>query len=240
MIRVLPTLDLERAVWASRPGIRIAGVDEVGRGALAGPVSVGAAIVDESVGEAPAGLADSKLLRPAARAALVEPIRAWVRGAAVGHAQPAEVDAIGIIGALRLAGTRALGHLADAGLAPDVVLLDGTHDWLTAPQAEPDLAMVPAAARVGSAAATDRGGELQWRVRTVRKGDATCASVAAASVLAKVARDALLTALDDPGYGYAAHKGYGTPAHREAIRRLGPGEAHRRSWRLPERLGGKA
>lgn len=234
-VRTPATLDLEREIWdaaaRAHPGGTsplIAGVDEVGRGALAGPVSVGVAVVGPEVcapGAAaiPLGLTDSKLLRAVAREELVAPVEGWVRGVAVGHASPAEIDERGIIAALRLAGTRALAELAERGLVADLVLLDGTHDWLT-----------PPAQSLLDAPSTlpDALGSHSPPVRTVVKGDARCASIAAASVVAKVTRDALMTALPDPGYGFAAHKGYGTAAHRAAIECLGVSAHHRRSWRL--------
>src|SRR6478752_1757047 len=125
-----PSLRVERAL--QRDGHRVlAGMDEVGRGALAGPVTVGVVLIDESCRSAPTGVKDSKLLTPAARVAMVPRIRRWCLGYAVGHASPAEIDAIGIIAALRLAGCRAL---AGVDIVPDLVILDGNHDWLTAPE----------------------------------------------------------------------------------------------------------
>src|SRR5436305_3420097 len=103
-------------------------MDEVGRGALAGPVTVGVVVVDLESRTAPSGVRDSKLLAPAAREALVPRLRRWARAHAVGHAEPEEIDAYGIIAALRLAGRRALASLA---AVPTCVLLDGNHDWLT-------------------------------------------------------------------------------------------------------------
>lgn len=223
-------LSVEREIWrelgASQPESAlplIAGVDEVGRGALAGPVSVGVAVVGPDVGDVPAGLTDSKLLGAPTREELVGPVESWALGVAVGHASPIEIDAIGIVAALRLAGRRALGELAERGLVPDLVLLDGTHDWLTTPP--PDL--------LSAVEGGDPAGNIAVPpVRTLRKGDQRCASIAAASVCAKVTRDAIMVSAPDPGYGFAAHKGYGTAAHRAAIRELGPSEFHRRSWRL--------
>ena len=126
-----PSLRVERSLL--REGYRlIASMDEVGRGALAGPASVGIVLVDDSVRTAPSGVRDSKLLTPAARRALVPRIRRWALAYAVGHAGPDEVDAVGILGALRLAAHRALAMLP---AVPDLVLLDGNHDWLTEPTA---------------------------------------------------------------------------------------------------------
>ncbi|WP_328587577.1 hypothetical protein [Serinibacter arcticus] len=108
-----PTLRLEREL-AVAPGSLVAGMDEVGRGCLAGPVSVGVTVVDATSGRQPAGLRDSKLLAPAARERLLPPIRRWALACAVGHASPAEIDAIGIIAALRLAGHRAVAEVTRA------------------------------------------------------------------------------------------------------------------------------
>ncbi len=209
-----PTLDWERELLAS--GARsVAGVDEVGRGALAGPVSVGVVVVDLHTLDAPPGLADSKLISAHARESLVPRIREWCSDSAVGHASAAEIDALGILGALRSAALRGLSALS---IAPDVVILDGSHDWLSSRE---DL-FSPAPAVV----------EPHVHVRV--KADQQCAAVAAASVLAKVERDRRLVEMDGafPGYGFAQHKGYGSASHREAIRTLGACEQHRRSWKL--------
>ena len=196
----------------------LAGMDEVGRGALAGPVSVGVVVIDESCRSAPAGVRDSKLLAPAARTALVPRLTRWAHAYAVGHALPAEIDEIGIIAALRLAGTRAL---AATGVVPDLVLLDGNHDWLTDPE------------EVGLLA--ELTGTSTPPVRTIIKGDLRCSSVAAASVLAKVERDGLMAELarEHPHYGWADNKGYSARAHLDALATHGPCPQHRRSWSLP-------
>jgi len=212
-----PTREVERRLL--RRHTLVAGIDEVGRGALAGPVSVGVAVVGRATRPRfPDGLADSKLLPAATREHLCAPIRAWVAGAAVGHASPAEIDAVGIVAALRLAAVRALIHVRASGLHPTAAILDGTHNWLV-----PDL-LDDDAAR--AALAFD---EVVMRV----KADAHCAVVAAASVLAKVERDSHMTGLPDPGYGWDRNKGYGASAHLEALARLGPCDQHRRSWNLP-------
>ena len=109
---------------------RLAAMDEVGRGALAGPVTVGVVVITAAIGRVPPGLADSKLLTPPAREQLVRPIRRWVTEYAVGHASPAEIDEIGIIAALRMAGRRALSALSGP---VDAVLLDGNHNYLSEP-----------------------------------------------------------------------------------------------------------
>ena len=232
-------------------------MDEVGRGSLAGPVTVGLAVVDRGTSDAfPQGLADSKQLTPRRREALVEPCRAWVLDWAVAHAAPAEIDALGIVGALRLAGRRALARMAARDHLPGAIILDGRADWLTEP--EPDLLdalgaqisagpVEPVAVPVEPVESVESIGEarhsigdesvlparLTPAVRMEVKGDARCAVVAAASILAKVERDALMSALPDPGYDWASNKGYASAAHVEALARLGASDQHRRSWNLP-------
>ncbi len=224
-----PDLRQERGML--RDGARlVAGMDEVGRGALAGPVSVGVVVVDLATKPCPQGLTDSKLLTAAAREALVPLARSWSLAWAVGHAGPAEIDAHGIIGALRLAGRRALAQARRDVGDVDAVLLDGKHDWLSRPSAVDlfeafDLDPV------------EDGHVVEPRVRTLVKADLQCASVAAASVLAKVERDGLMTSLarQYPAFGWDQNKGYGAASHVEALREHGPTPQHRRSWRLPER-----
>lgn len=216
--RTVPDLRVEKRLLRAGYGA-VACVDECGRGALAGPASVGVVVVDATSARIPAGLRDSKLLSPGARAELAPKVQRWAIASAVGHASAAEVDDAGIIGALRLAATRAITGL---GVEVDVVLLDGSHDWLSTP-GQADLFAgedVPAVA---------------VPVVTEVKGDLRCAGVAAASVLAKVARDDLMTgiALSFPGYELERNKGYASAAHVAALRRLGASEVHRRSWRLP-------
>ena len=217
-----PNLRVERAL--QRDGYRLlAGMDEVGRGALAGPVSVGVVLIDESCRSAPQGVKDSKLLPPSARERMVPRIQRWSRAYAVGHASPDEIDAIGIIAALRLAGTRALHTVAVAGWVPDLVILDGNHDWLTEP------------ADVGLFAFADDSPPRVPPVTTMIKADLKCSSVAAASVLAKVTRDRLMVGLgaEHTAYGWVENKGYAAPEHMAALRVHGPTEHHRRSWNLP-------
>jgi ribonuclease HII len=125
--RVPPTLRFERQAWREGAGL-LAAIDEVGRGALAGPVSVGVVLLHPDTKPAPAGVADSKLLTPLARERLVPRIRRWALDCSVGHASADEIDAIGIIAALRLAAERAVSALSTR---PDWILLDGNHDYLT-------------------------------------------------------------------------------------------------------------
>ncbi|WAH96717.1 ribonuclease HII [Arthrobacter sp. MMS18-M83] len=216
-----PTLEVERGFLAQGVTL-LAGVDEVGRGALAGPVSVGIAVVDLRDHGLLADVRDSKLLKPEDRERLEPLVREWAVCSAVGHASSAEIDALGIVGALRLAGTRAWFEILAAGVRPDLVLLDGSHNWLS-PQSQGSLFD-----------AEPSGPVCEAPVHTRVKADMSCLSVAAASVLAKVARDRIMLDLHEeyPAFGWNENKGYGTSSHREAIRSLGPTRYHRTSWNL--------
>jgi len=185
-----------------RPGL-VAGVDEAGRGPLAGPVVAVAVILDPA--RPIHGLADSKALAPARRAALSVEIRARCLAWGLGWADAAEVDAINVLQASLLAMRRALLALS---VPPSHVIVDGNRC--------PDV----------------RGMAVECTVEAVVRGDATVPAVSAASILAKVARDDFMRELDAryPGYGFAVHKGYPTAAHVAALRRLGPSPVHRRSF----------
>ena len=216
-----PSLRVERAL--QREGHRLlAGMDEVGRGALAGPVSVGVVVIDDVCRSAPMGVKDSKLLSHKMRERMVPKIQRWATSFAVGHSSPGEIDQYGIMVALRLAGNRALAALP---VIPDLVILDGNYDWLTDPE------------RVGLLSFLESGVALDpcVPVRTMVKADLYCSSVAAASVLAKVERDAMMVALaaEVPGYAWELNKGYSAPEHFDALKNLGPSVHHRRSWHLP-------
>lgn len=214
---LLPELAL-----AARRGVRyIAGIDEVGRGALAGPVSIGVVVLDlthpifadtpRSTGVCPQldGVRDSKLLTAAARRRWHPTICEHVAAYSVQHRHPREIDALGINGALRAAGLAGLNAVeVQLGTALDAVILDGAHDWLT------------------------RGASP--RVQTMIKADIKALSVACASVLAKVERDQLMERLADehPGYGWDSNRGYGSQGHRTALTELGVTPQHRLSWNL--------
>ncbi|MDE2765049.1 MAG: ribonuclease HII [Chloroflexota bacterium] len=198
-----PTQTRERSLWAQGVS-RVAGVDEAGRGPLAGPVVAGAVALPDLDGADVEDLAlirDSKTLTPAQRERAAEVVRAAALDAAVGEASAQEIDAMGILPATRLAMRRALDGLS---VAPDYLLVDGTSavDW----RGRPCLAIV--------------------------KGDRLCTAIAAASIMAKTHRDALMRELDAryPGYGLAQHKGYASPAHLTAIAQHGPSPAHRRTF----------
>lgn len=217
MTPIEPTLLFETNLF--REGFsRIGALDEVGTGSAAGPCCSGLVVISQQRGNPPAGLRDSKLLSAAQRDALVTPIHEWVLSYAVGYASAIEIDQFGLTTALRLAGHRALSELE---FQPDVILLDGNRDWLSLPD-QPAL-MAP-----------DYPNVVVPPVRTLVKADMKCASVAAASVLAKVERDAFMVDLARryPDYQWQTNKGYATTAHLAAIGRLGRTSEHRRSWNL--------
>lgn len=176
----------------------IAGVDEAGRGPLAGPVAAAAVILDAT--QPINGLADSKQLSAATREKLATEIRKRSCAWSVAFASVEEIDRLNILQASLLAMQRAVAGLA---LAPTLVLVDG-----------------------------NRAPILPCTARAIVRGDATEAAISAASILAKVARDALLDELDGvyPAYGFARHKGYPTPAHRAALAAHGPCPVHRMSF----------
>jgi len=195
-----PTLELETARRAQGERV-IVGMDEVGRGAWAGPCTIAAVVAGaESID----GVRDSKALSPKRRVAAAEAIRVWSPGIGVGHASPQECDALGMTRALRLAGERALAALELQDVVPDHVLLDGAHDFLG----------------------------LGSRCTTVVKGDATSLAIAAASVIAKTTRDALMVEMAEhfPAYGFEKNAGYPATVHRQALAAYGPTTIHRVSW----------
>jgi ribonuclease HII len=199
------TLETE-ADLAAQGARFIAGMDEVGRGALAGPAMVGVVVVDMADVEPLAGLRDSKALRARRREDLIPAIHQWCVGWAVGSAGAEEVDRHGITQALALAGQRALADVLRDQVI-DALILDGASNWI-------GIEYVP------------------WVITKV-KADAHCATVAAASVLAKVTRDALMVHLDrdHPVYGWGRNKGYGSAEHLAALRLHGATDWHRRTWR---------
>jgi len=201
--RTVPSLTLERQLWAEGREI-VVGVDEVGRGAWAGPISVGAAVLppDRRVYK----IRDSKLLAEAERERLYDRVASWCRAWAVGHASQAECDTLGMSAAQKLAARRALAGL---GVEPDEVLVDGSWDFVAD----------------------------GWARRLV-KGDATCASIAAASILAKVTRDRFMRAEAEhyPMYDFEYNKGYPCPRHKLALQAWGPSAIHRRTWVFMDHL----
>lgn len=231
-----PTLRRERQLLReislqAGPECTVAGIDEVGRGALAGPVSVGVVLVDLNTRSAPLGLRDSKLLSQAKRTQLLPYLSSWGAARGVGHASNKEIDALGISSALALAALRAIEN---CGRRPDAIVLDGRHDWLSPPE---DLFTQLCGDENSSDALSVKRREVlpnMPRVHTVVGGDMTCSSVAAASVMAKVARDQIMAELAaDPAhepYGWAGNKGYGAAAHLAALAEFGPCDHHRQSW----------
>ena len=202
--RTLPTLDEELRLTAEGHG-PIAGVDEVGRGAWAGPL-VAAAVVLPPVFSRPLAaellqrltdVRDSKTCTPAERETLAATIREVANGIGIGIVPPVDLDRFGLTVGNRLAMRRAVEALP---WMPGYLLLD----WVRLP-------------------------ELHVPQRAFARGDATSLSIAAASIIAKVERDAMMAALDTdyPGYAFARHKGYGTATHRAALRSLGPSPVHR-------------
>nr|HID12988.1 ribonuclease HII [Anaerolineae bacterium] len=208
----LPVPDLSEEYALQATGYtRVAGLDEAGRGAWAGPVCAAAVVLPLDQTDLPnllSGMRDSKQLSPAKREALLPRILEVAEAVELGWATPAEVDEVGVVAATRRAMARA------------VTRLDGRVDALLV-----DYLRLP---------------DLNLPQRALPKADARCLSVAAASVVAKVTRDRLMVALDAgfPGYGFARHKGYGTRQHREALARLGPSPIHRMSWRPVRELLG--
>ena len=183
--------------------VAVAGVDEVGRGALCGPVVAGAVVLGE--GFDTDGLDDSKRLTRRQRERLADRVRTDARGWATGLAEPQEIDRLNILRASLLAMRRAVEGLP---VTPDALLVDAcTIPGLDLPQ------------------------------RAIVKGDALSVSIAAASIVAKVTRDALMLELDQqhPGYGLAHNMGYASEDHRNALRRRGPSCIHRRSFQGTQR-----
>jgi ribonuclease HII len=207
----VPDLALEHVLMNSTHSSLI-GVDEVGRGALAGPVTVGGVRISMATGDAPLGIDDSKRLSSRRRSDLVPRIVNWADAWSIVHIPAIVIDRIGIMGALALGAREVCRDLMDT--ESGWILLDGDRDFIS-----------PYLNSTSSA---------KWHVATQVKADASCLSVAAASVLAKVARDSLMIAAHDkaPMYGWQGNKGYGAATHRAAIVQYGSTHWHRRSWRL--------
>ena len=203
MTRETPGLHLEQSLWQQGLSL-IAGVDEAGRGAWAGPVMAAAVVLPEGrdVASALCGVRDSKQMTPRQRERWAAEIKAVARAWAVGAASAAEIDEIGILPATRLAMARAIEAL---GVQPAHFLFDFIH-WKDCPYPGEKLV----------------------------RGESQSLSIAAASVLAKTSRDALMRELDAEygGYGFARHKGYGTAVHQAAIREFGLCAVHRKTFRI--------
>jgi ribonuclease HII len=201
------TPDLDWEIQVGFPTSLVAGIDEVGRGCLAGPVVAAAVIlpkvVDPAVHPWIMKIGDSKKLTPERREELSPLIEGWALKFGVGVATVEEIDRINIHHACHLAMLRALEELGPE-FQPHHILIDGK--------------FIPK--------------ELKGRTTAIVKGDDKCLSIASASILAKVWRDRHMATLDEkyPGYAFATHKGYGTPAHQAALKKHGPCELHRRSF----------
>ncbi len=204
---IIPDLSFEFALWQSGVSL-VAGLDEAGRGAWAGPVAAAAVILSPASDLVTRlkGVRDSKQMSPAQRTRWAEVIRAVALAWGVGFASSLEIDALGILPATRLAMQRALAQL---DLAPEHLLLDAVR--------LPGV-LLPQTALI--------------------KGDSRVLSIAAASVLAKTERDRLMVKLEEefPGYSFARHKGYGTVIHRMALESLGPCGQHRVSFKPVKKL----
>jgi ribonuclease HII len=209
LLPAAPDLCFEMALWKNDTRL-VAGIDEAGRGALAGPVAAAVLVlpVDPGLCQTLNGVRDSKEMSPAARQVWAERLRRQAVVFEVGFASHQEIDDLGIVPATRLAVYRALAALA---VQPQHLLVDYLD--LTA-------VSIPQTSLV--------------------KGDARSLSIAGASILAKTARDAWMCSLDGeyPGYGFAQHKGYGTAAHRRALAEFGPCPIHRRSFSFRRNSGG--
>ncbi len=203
LIPLAPDLSLEMDLWQANI-YHVAGIDEAGRGALAGPVSAAALILppDLDISLQLMGVKDSKQLTPSERQYWAGQLRDLALAYGVGFASNQEIDEVGILPATRLAIQRALMQMS---IQPQHLLVD----YLELP-------------------------DCPLPQTSIIKGDARSLSIASASILAKTSRDEYLVQLEDqyPGYGFARHKGYGTYAHRLAIGRLGFTPLHRRSFRF--------
>ena len=207
-MRVDPGTFFESKFWDSG-WLHVAGLDEAGRGALAGPVAVGAVILPGQkktvLSRSLAGVRDSKQMSPLERETLAPRIKEIALSWSVAFASAEEIDSLGIVPATRLAALRALSGLS---LPPQYLLTDFRLE-------------LP---------------ELDLSQTSLVRGDAISLSIAAASVLAKTARDQLMCELDMcyHGYGLGKHKGYGTRAHRSAMERLGRSPIHRKTFQIKE------
>ena len=207
-----PGLRVERNLWSSGADV-VAGVDEVGRGSWAGPLTVAAVVANADTRIYK--VRDSKMLKASERESLHDRIVAWARAVSVGHATVTECTELGMADAQRLAARRAMNGL---GLSVDHVLVDGSWDFVTS--------------RPDAAGGTDADCDDGPAVTTIVRGDASSLSIAAASVVAKVTRDRLMVAAAEryPAYWFASNKGYPCPRHVAALAAWGPCAIHRRRW----------
>ncbi len=205
--KTFPSLSFEAELFATGAEF-ILGIDEVGRGAIAGPVAVGISVITKTsaANDWPKELRDSKLLSEPVRERIFEPVGSWVESWAIGMVDAREIDQNGIVNALSTAASKAVNQLVGKfDSSRTVAILDGSHNWLS---------------------------QMPFEVRVRPKADRDCISVAAASVLAKVTRDRLMISLaaELPQFGFEGHKGYASANHIAALQEFGPSIQHRQSW----------
>jgi ribonuclease HII len=202
----VPTLRLERRFW--RAGDRVVcGIDEVGRGSWAGPVTVGAVI---PAPEHLKGVRDSKELDRSTRTRVAADVRAWAVAIGVGHASPLECDELGMTAALRLAGHRALAQLEMQGYEPERIVLDGNHDYL------------------------DLGSRVTTQIKADTKSLACAAASCVAKVTRD--QMMIGEAEHFPPYAFESNVGYPAPMHKAALAAYGPCTIHRRTWSFMDGL----
>ncbi len=202
---IFPTFNIEKSLW-QKGYYYIAGLDEVGRGAFAGSVVVGAVIFPKDI-ILPEGIADSKLLRPKKREKLAEEIKKQASAWSIAEISVSHINKLGIGKATQMAFRKSIKLLSKT---PEFVLIDAFYIKHLS----------------------------RKRQRPVKDGDKICASISAASIIAKVYRDKLMKKLHQkyPQYGFAKHKGYGTKSHQEAIKKYGLSRLHRKSFNLQKFL----
>jgi ribonuclease HII len=200
----LPSLRLERSLLRAGHSL-VGGIDEVGRGPLAGPIYVGLVVINADTPTAPRGVRDSKLTKREERTQLAQLVKTWA-WSTTASVDAQFIDRFGLTQALRECVNIAYGNAQREGMEPSVIILDGTHNYC-----DPDLPL-----------------SIVMR----KKADQSVSSVAAASIIAKVERDEFMRqrSIDFPGYGWERNSGYGTPEHQDAIKRFGVTKLHRTSF----------
>lgn len=210
---ILPTLNIEKSLWNSDYSL-VCGLDEVGRGSFAGPVVVGAVIFPKNC-VLPEGLADSKLLKPRRRQKLSLEIKKCALSWSIAQINVPVINKIGIGKATQMAFRKAIRNLA---LKPDFIVFDAFYNFNEV--------------KISSSAYIKHLNRKKQR--PIKNGDKICASISAASIIAKVYRDKIMKKLHRkyPKYGFGKHKGYGTKLHQEMIKLHGLTKIHRRSFNL--------
>jgi ribonuclease HII len=205
-VTLAPTLRLERRCWRDGDQV-VAGIDEVGRGAWAGPVTVAAVVPDSAHLR---GVNDSKQLTRAEREVAAARVMKWAVAIGIGHASHEECDELGMTAALRAAGHRALAQLAEQGHEPDRVILDGNYDYL----------------RLGSRVTTVVKGDAS----SLAVAAASCVAKVTRDAMMRDEAEHF------PPYGFESNVGYPAPVHKSALAWYGPSSIHRRSWIFMEHL----